>query len=236
MVNPSGLFPDAQAIGNVVIGVSSSNSPVYLRDLVDISRGYQSPPTYLNFLNWQDENGKWIRSRAVTLAIYMRDGQQIDLFGKHVTEKLDAVKQYLPDDLIMVHTSDQPVQVKEQIDLFMDALVRGDRAGGDRLADRVLGVAISAADGAVDSGDAVADVRDDLPAGDRYSAGVGGVADHRAGAAGGRSGGGGRFDQANAGRGTAAHRRAVAGTDEDCDCDPVRDDYQHRGLSAVHAA
>ena len=32
------------------------------------------------------------------------------------------MKQYLPDDLIMVHTSDQPVQVKEQIDLFMDAL------------------------------------------------------------------------------------------------------------------
>ncbi len=121
-INPSGLFPDAQAIGNVIIGVSASNSPVYLRDLVDISRGYQSPPTYLNFLNWKDKDGNWIRSRAVTLAVYMRDGQQINLFGQHVTEKLSAVKQYLPDDLIMVHTSDQPVQVKEQIDLFMDAL------------------------------------------------------------------------------------------------------------------
>src|SRR5215469_6738049 len=98
------------------------NSPVYLRDLVDISRGYQSPPTFLNFLNWKDSNGKWIRSRAITLAIFMRDGQQIDLFGKHLAAKLNAVKQYLPDDLIMVHTSDQPVQVKEQIDLFMDAL------------------------------------------------------------------------------------------------------------------
>ena len=52
----------------------------------------------------------------------MRDGQQIDLFGRHLQEKLTSVKQYLPDDLIMVHTSDQPVQVKEQIDLFMDAL------------------------------------------------------------------------------------------------------------------
>ncbi|HVN21563.1 MAG TPA: efflux RND transporter permease subunit, partial [Dongiaceae bacterium] len=121
-INPSGLFRDAQAIGNVIIGVSSSNSPVYLRDLVDISRGYQSPPSYLNFLTWKDKDGNWTRSRAVTLAVYMRDGQQINLFGKHLTEKLSAVKQYLPDDLIMVHTSDQPVQVKEQIDLFMDAL------------------------------------------------------------------------------------------------------------------
>ncbi len=121
-INPSGLFPDADAIGNVIIGVSASNSPVYLRDLVDISRGYQSPPTYLNFLNWKDKEGDWIRSRAVTLAVYMRDGQQINLFGQHVSEKLESVKQYLPDDLVMVHTSDQPIQVKEQIDLFMDAL------------------------------------------------------------------------------------------------------------------
>ncbi len=121
-INPSGLFPDAQAIGNVIIGVSSSNSPVYLRDLVDISRGYQSPPTYLNYLTWRNADGKWIRSRAVTLAVYMRNGQQIDLFGRHVNQKLDSVKRYLPDDLIMVHTSDQPIQVKEQIDLFMDAL------------------------------------------------------------------------------------------------------------------
>ena len=122
VINPSGLFGSAQAIGDVIIGVSSSNSPVYLRDLVDISRAYQSPPTFLNFLTWRNPEGKWIRSRAVTLAVYMRDGQQIDLFGRHVNEKLNSVKQYLPDDLLMVHTSDQPIQVKEQIDLFMDAL------------------------------------------------------------------------------------------------------------------
>ena len=121
-INPSGLFGSAQDIGDVVIGVSASNSPVYLRDLVDISRAYQSPPTFLNYLTWRDAHGKWIRSRAVTLAVYMRDGQQIDLFGRHVSEKLESVKRYLPDDLIMVHTSDQPIQVKEQIDLFMDAL------------------------------------------------------------------------------------------------------------------
>jgi multidrug efflux pump subunit AcrB len=121
-INPSGLFPDAQAIGNVIIGVSSSNSPVYLRDLVDISRGYQSPPQFLNFLTWQGPDGKWMRSRAITLGVNMRDGQQIALFGQHIEEALKTVKQYLPEDLIMVHTSDQPIQVKENIDLFMDAL------------------------------------------------------------------------------------------------------------------
>ncbi len=122
LINPSGLFPDAPAIGNVIVGVSSSNSPVYLRDLVDISRTYQSPPTFLNYLTWRDPNGQWIRSRAISLGINMRSGQQIDLFGRHVQEKLDGIRHYLPDDLVMVHTSSQPVQVKEQIDLFMDAL------------------------------------------------------------------------------------------------------------------
>ena len=121
-INPSGLFPDADAIGNVIIGVSSSNSPVYLRDLVDISRSYQSPPTFLNFMTWRDTDGKWVRSRAITLGINMRSGEQIELFGKHVTTALDSVKRYLPDDVLMVPTSDQVVQVKENIDLFMDAL------------------------------------------------------------------------------------------------------------------
>ena len=121
-VNPSGLFPGAQAIGNVIIGVSGSNSPVYLRDLVDISRSYQSPPQFLNFLGRWNSDGNWVRTRAITLGINMRSGQQIDLFGKHVAQSLDSVKQYLPEDLVMVHTSDQPVQVKENIDLFMDAL------------------------------------------------------------------------------------------------------------------
>ena len=106
----------------MIIGVSSSNSPVYLRDLVDISRSYQSPPTFLNYLTWQDASGQWYRSRAITLGVNMRSGQQIDLFGQHVQEKLDSIHHYLPDDLVIVPTSSQPVQVKEQIDLFMDAL------------------------------------------------------------------------------------------------------------------
>jgi multidrug efflux pump subunit AcrB len=123
-IDPSGKFENAQQIGDVIVGVSTSaaNSPVYLRDLVDISRGYQSPPRYLNYLTWKNNDGRWQRSRAVTVAVQMKDGQQIEEFGKSVDEKLAAVRQYLPDDLVIVRTSDQPLQVKENIDLFMGAL------------------------------------------------------------------------------------------------------------------
>ncbi len=122
LVSPSGLFPDARAIGNVIIGVSSSNSPVYLRDLVDISRGYQSPPSYLNYLTWRDPSGIWNRSRAITVSAYMRDGKQIDAFGRSIDQKLAGIRPYLPDDLVIARTSDQPLQVKENVSLFMDAL------------------------------------------------------------------------------------------------------------------
>jgi multidrug efflux pump subunit AcrB len=145
LIDPSGKFTDPRQIGDVIIGTSSTSaagatsqaaagastaaggsaagvSPVYLRDLVQISRGYQSPAKYLNYLTWADKEGKWHRSRAVTVAVQMKDGEQIDAFGRSVDAKLAAVKQYLPEDLIIARTSDQPLQVKENIGLFMDAL------------------------------------------------------------------------------------------------------------------
>jgi len=123
-LDPSGKFENARAIGDVIVGNAStaSNSPVYLRDLVDITQAYESPARYLNYFTWQDKDGSWHRSRAITLAVQMRDGQQIAQFGKSVDEKLSAVRNYLPDDLIIARTSDQPLQVKENIDLFMGAL------------------------------------------------------------------------------------------------------------------
>jgi multidrug efflux pump subunit AcrB len=122
VIDPSGQFTSERAIGDVIVGASSSGSPIYLRDLVDIVRAYQSPPQFLNFYTWADSSGKWHRSRAVTLAIYMRSGEQIANFGRNVDEKLAAVRQLLPKDLIIARTSDQPRQVEENIDLFMDAL------------------------------------------------------------------------------------------------------------------
>jgi multidrug efflux pump subunit AcrB len=123
-INPSGKFEDAQSIGDVIIAASSSpaRSPVYLRDLVSISPGYQSPPRYLNYLTWRDKSGSWHRSRAITLAVQMKDGEQVGAFGKSVDQKLAAVKTYLPEDLVIARTSDQPLQVAENLKLFMDAL------------------------------------------------------------------------------------------------------------------
>ncbi len=121
-VAPSGEFKSEKEIGDVVATVSDTGVPVYLRDLVDIIRGYQSPPRFLNFYDWRDESGQWQRTRAVTLSVQMRSGENIGDFGHAIDEALADVKTRLPEDLIMARTSDQPLQVEENIHLFMTSL------------------------------------------------------------------------------------------------------------------
>jgi multidrug efflux pump subunit AcrB len=121
-LTPSGQFESPKAIGDSAVTTTAAGAPVYLRDLVDISRGYQSPANYLNYYTWLAADGHWRRSRAVTIAIYMRDQKQIAKFGESIDAKLAQLHRILPPELITVHTSDQPLQVKENIHLFLRAL------------------------------------------------------------------------------------------------------------------
>ena len=121
-IDPSGKFEAARAVGDVLLTPPKGALPLYLRNLVQISRGYQAPPDYLNFYTAIGKDGKQRRYRAITLAIYMRSGEQIRKFGAAIDEKLSQVRAVLPSDLIIARTSDQPLQVKENIDLFMEAL------------------------------------------------------------------------------------------------------------------
>jgi multidrug efflux pump subunit AcrB len=123
ILTPSGQFNTPRSIGDVAVSVTPERAPVYLRDLVEISRDYQSPAQYLNYYTWRDASGHWQRSRAITLAIYMRDRRQIARFGQSVGLKLSQLRQILPADLILAHTSDQPLQVYENIHLFLRALL-----------------------------------------------------------------------------------------------------------------
>ncbi len=121
-INPSGEFTSERELGNVPVGVGAAGTPVYLRDLTDTSRGYESPPGYLAFHSEKDASGRWKRSRAITLSVQMGSGQNIQTFDKAVNANLADVLSRLPQDLIVEHTSDQPQQVGENIDLFMRSL------------------------------------------------------------------------------------------------------------------
>ncbi len=122
-IDPSGELTNAAQIGGIVSTTSGDGgTAVYLRDLVDVSRDYQSPPRFLNYLVARDPAGKFERTRAVTLAVSMRQGSQIGDFAEQVDAELAIVKKLLPEDLIVRRTSDQPLQVRENVDLFMKSL------------------------------------------------------------------------------------------------------------------
>ncbi|MEK6224339.1 MAG: efflux RND transporter permease subunit, partial [Thermodesulfobacteriales bacterium] len=123
IVYPSGAFNSAEEIGNVVITETQDGTPVYLRDLGEIVRGYQSPPSLLNFYKWQDEEGDWHRSRAITLAVQMREHQQIEEFGNEMDQALAELTPLLPDDLIIAKVSDQKTQTDNNLRLFIKALI-----------------------------------------------------------------------------------------------------------------
>ncbi len=121
-IKPSGEFKSEKQIGDAVVTSTATGALVYARDLVDISRGYEDPPRFLNYYTSRAAGGQWQRTRAITLAVSLRQGEQIADFGKAVDEALALLKQRLPQDLILARTSDQPLQVKENIALFMRSL------------------------------------------------------------------------------------------------------------------
>ncbi len=122
LVDPTAEFKSERDIGDVLVTSSSTGVPVYLRDLVEVQRGYQTPARYLNYLTTRTESGTWHRNRAITLAVQMRSGEQIAEFGSAVDAELATVKGQLPSDLIIQRTSDQPRQVEENVSLLMVSL------------------------------------------------------------------------------------------------------------------
>ncbi len=123
MIEGSGAFQTPEELGSVLLSVGNSGTPLYLRDMFEQFRGYQDPPRFLNYLSKPDARGGWKRLPAVTIAVQMRPGEKIGRFGAEVDRVLETVRQQLPPELILERTSDQPVQVSENIHLFIKSLV-----------------------------------------------------------------------------------------------------------------
>src|SRR5262249_30922979 len=71
-VGTTGELESEQDIGDTFVMTSSSGTPVFFRDLFDVSRDYETPPRYLNTLSWRDADASFQTSRAVTLSVQMR--------------------------------------------------------------------------------------------------------------------------------------------------------------------
>jgi multidrug efflux pump subunit AcrB len=120
-IQSSGEYATERDVGDTLITTTANGAPVYVRDVVDVIRDYE-PPLYQNYYTGRDASGQWIRTRAVTLAIQMKSGEQIARFSDDVDASLATIRQTLPEDLIFARTSDQPKQVEEKVGLFMRTL------------------------------------------------------------------------------------------------------------------
>lgn len=121
LIAPDGELRGEDEIGGIVITKSQSGAPVYLRDLVTISRAYDTA-RYAAYASWRDAAGHWQRTRAITLSVTMKAGQQIADFGAAVEAQIAQTRKLLPEDLVVNRVSDQPLQVAENVDLFMSSL------------------------------------------------------------------------------------------------------------------
>src|SRR5262249_29299369 len=121
-VDPTGELSSEEEIGGLLVATSTHGSPVYLRDVADVIRAYEGPARFLNFYRYRDKKGNWQRTRAITLAVQMRSGQKIADLRRAVDVALKDVQARLPEDLIYARTSDQPLQVAENVHLFMNSL------------------------------------------------------------------------------------------------------------------
>ena len=142
-VRPSGEFQSEQQLGEVVMDIRGGY-PTYLRDLVDIVRGYEDPPGVMNFrsvkidaddppeakmpgeltLGIAPDNAekqplpahpKLQTTRAITLAVRQIKGSHIDAFARDVNAALDSLKGILPDDLRIERTHDESQEVREKV-------------------------------------------------------------------------------------------------------------------------
>jgi multidrug efflux pump len=118
----SGEIRTLADIDTVVFTQSANGTPLYLRDIGSVHRGYEHPPRLVCYYAWRNEHGHWLRGRAITLSAEMKKGEQIDRFGTAVHSRMDEVRRSLPADLVVGTTSDQQRQVREKLDLFNRSL------------------------------------------------------------------------------------------------------------------
>lgn len=150
-VKPSGKLLNEREIGDIVVDVRNG-TPLYMRDLVDIARGYDDSPRLLNFRTRKFAVGDsptgpavpvvpatgtrvsteapadstaprlWT-GRAITLSVRQVKGTQIAEFSQEVDAGLAALKGVLPDDLWIERTSDEPERVGFKIHEFVNCLI-----------------------------------------------------------------------------------------------------------------
>jgi len=123
-VQLSGEYKTERDMLGTVVGMGRGGAPVYLRDVFDVLRMYESPISYkADVLGRTDANGPLDTRRAVMVAVEMRDGKIIRDFNEDVKKVVAAMKARMPEGIEFRVLSDQPTAVEHRIHHFVRCFV-----------------------------------------------------------------------------------------------------------------
>jgi len=121
-VQLSGEYKTENDMLGTVVGMSRSGEPVYLRDVFDVRRMYESPISYK--VDVLGRNGDNLDTRrSVMVAVEMRDGKSIRFFNHDVMEVVERMKARAPEGIEFRLLSDQPTAVAHRIHHFVRCFV-----------------------------------------------------------------------------------------------------------------
>jgi multidrug efflux pump subunit AcrB/outer membrane protein TolC len=101
----TGFFTTEEQIKNVLVDVSRTGQPLYIRDFADVERRYQDP-TFL--VRYDGEP-------TILISVEMQKGKNIVQLGERLDQVFASLKNRLPSDLQLDLIADQPEVVKERI-------------------------------------------------------------------------------------------------------------------------
>jgi multidrug efflux pump subunit AcrB len=121
-VQLSGEYITERDMLGTIVGLSRQGAPVYLRDVFEVRRMYESPIPYK--VDVLARNGDKLDSlRSVMVAVEMRDGEIIRYFNRDVWKVADAMKARSPEGIDFKLLSDQPTAVEHRIHHFVKCFI-----------------------------------------------------------------------------------------------------------------
>jgi multidrug efflux pump len=121
-VQLSGEYKTENDMLGTIVGLSQQGAPVYLRDVFEVRRMYESPIPYKVDVLGRDGD-KLDSRRAVMVAVEMRDGKIIRHFNDDVWKVADAMKARSPEGIEFQLLSDQPTAVEHRIHHFVKCFI-----------------------------------------------------------------------------------------------------------------
>jgi multidrug efflux pump subunit AcrB len=101
----TGLFTTEDQIRSVLVDVSRTGQPVYIRDFAAVERRYQDPVFVVRY------DGE----PSVLLSVEMQKGNNIVQLGDQLADVFDKLRTILPPDIHLDLVANQPAVVKERI-------------------------------------------------------------------------------------------------------------------------